>query len=59
MFNAIALLPLYGRFWCGVLVGDVVSPVVTPGWLPLTPPHFTRYLYVFISRLTEGVPELL
>lgn len=26
-----------------------------PGWLPLTP----RYLYVFVSRLTEGVPELL
>lgn len=26
-----------------------------PGWLPLTP----RYLYAFISRLTEGVPELL
>lgn len=26
-----------------------------PGWLPLTP----CYLYVFVSRLTEGVPELL
>lgn len=26
-----------------------------PGWLPLT----SHYLYVFISRLTEGVPELL
>lgn len=26
-----------------------------PGWIPLTP----RYLYVFVSRLTEGVPELL